>query len=209
MFGISLLNLLPRKLSTYLIIAIAVLAIIVYLLFQRCGRLEQERDRQKFNTNALMSEVKRMQIDSSTMALDVSTLKLTLGEYKQYRAEDLAKIKQMGIRIKDLEAVAKHELVVNAPIKADIRDSVVIRDTIPVIIKSVDMNTPYIRLHGTIENNRLEGNIYLPVTLRQAVWVEYQRRWIFWKKLKAVHQTISSDNPYVEIIYSEYITIKK
>lgn len=53
------------------------------------------------------------------------------------------------------------------------------------------------------DNDELE-----PVMLRQAVWVEY-KGWWFWKRVKAVHQTISSDNPYAEIRYSEYICIRK
>ena len=55
----------------------------------------------------------------------------------------------------------------------------------------------------------LRGQIRIPVTLHQAVWIEYKRRWLFWKRVKAVHQTISSDNPYVEIRYSEYILLQK
>lgn len=34
-------------------------------------------------------------------------------------------------------------------------------------------------------------------------------RWIFWKRMKAVPLTIWSDNPYVEIGYSEYVQIQK
>ena len=33
--------------------------------------------------------------------------------------------------------------------------------------------------------------------------------WWFWKRVKAIRQTISSNNPYVEIRYSEYIKIDK
>ena len=69
------------------------------------------------------------------------------------------------------------------------------------------MLTPHIELSGIIEDERLKGSIRIPVTLNQAVWVEY-RGWWFWKRVKALHQTISSDNPYVEIKYSEYIKIK-
>ena len=71
------------------------------------------------------------------------------------------------------------------------------------------MQSPHIQLTGLIENDTLKGDIRLPVTLNQQIWLEYKRHWIFWKKVKAVHQTISSDNPYVDIKYSEYIQIDK
>lgn len=188
---------------------IAVLSGITISLLRSRQRLIEERDSYKSNTEALMSEVRRIQADSSTMALDIKTLTMSLDEYKRFRAEDEEKIKKLGIRIKDLEAAAKHNVEVDAPIDAEIKDSVMIRDTVPVFLKAVRMDTPYLKINGIIENDRLTGKINLPVTLNQAFWIEYKHKFLWWRwKVKAIHQTISSDNPYVEIKYSEYIKIK-
>lgn len=188
---------------------IAVLSGITISLLRSRQRLIEEKDSYKSNTEALMSEVRRIQADSSTMALDIKTLTMSLDEYKRFRAEDEEKIKKLGIRIKDLEAAAKHNVEVDAPIDAEIKDSVMIRDTVPVFIKAVRMDTPFLKINGTIENDRLTGKINLPVTLNQAFWIEYKHKFLWWRwKVKAIHQTISSDNPYVEIKYSEYIKIK-
>lgn len=195
--------------NKYLIFAITVLLLTCGLLLKSRQKLIGERDRYKSNTEALMSEIQRIQVDSSTMALDIKSLTMSLDEFKRFRAEDEEKIRKMGVRIKDLEAVAKHNVEVNAPIDAEIKDSVVIRDTIPVFLKAVKMDTPYLKINGTIENDRLTGKINLPVTLNQAFWIEYKHRFLWWRwKVKAIHQTVSSDNPYVEIKYSEYIKIK-
>lgn len=188
---------------------IAVLSGITISLLRSRQRLIEEKDSYKSNTEALMSEVRRIQADSSTMALDIKTLTMSLDEYKRFRAEDEEKIKKLGIRIKDLEAAAKHNVKVDAPIDAEIKDSVMIRDTVPVFLKAVKMDTPYLKINGIIENDRLTGKINLPVTLNQAFWIEYKHKFLWWRwKVKAIHQTISSDNPYVEIKYSEYIKIK-
>ena len=188
---------------------IAVLSGITISLLRSRQRLIEERDSYKSNTEALMSEVRRIQADSSTMALDIKTLTMSLDEYKRFRAEDEEKIKKLGIRIKDLEAAAKHNVEVDAPIDAEIKDSVMIRDTVPVFLKTVRMDTPYLKIKWIIENDRLTGKINLPVTLNQAFWIEYKHKFLWWRwKVKAIHQTISSDNPYVEIKYSEYIKIK-
>lgn len=191
------------------IIVIILLGVAVWLQQKRIVAIRQERDRYQLNNDALLSDMRQWQIDSATMATDVKRLLMTSDEFEHYRAEDAAKIKQMGVKIKNLEATAKHQLEVNAPIAAQIRDSIIIRDTVPVVIKAVSMNTQYLKLAGTIENDSLVGSIHLPVTIRQAVWVEYKRRWLLWKKVKAVHQTITSDNPHVQITYSEYIHIAK
>lgn len=195
--------------NKYTFLIIAVLSGITISLLRSRQRLIEERDSYKSNTEALMSEVRRIQADSSTMALDIKTLTMSLDEYKRFRAEDEEKIKKLGIRIKDLEAAAKHNVEVDAPIDAEIKDSVMIRDTVQVFLKAVRMDTPYLKINGIIENDRLTGKINLPVTLNQAFWIEYKHKFLWWRwKVKAIHQTISSDNPYVEIKYSEYIKIK-
>lgn len=195
--------------NKYSFLIIAVLSGITISLLRSRQRLIEERDSYKSNTEALMSEVRRIQADSSTMALDIKTLTMSLDEYKRFRAEDEEKIKKLGIRIKDLEAAAKHNVEVDAPIDAEIKDSVMIRDTVPIFLKAVRMDTPYLKINGIIENDRLTGKINLPVTLNQAFWIEYKHKFLWWRwKVKAIHQTISSDNPYVKIKYSEYIKIK-
>ena len=61
----------------------------------------------------------------------------------------------MGIRLKNLETVARHEVVVDVPIDATVKDSIVLRDTLPVTVQHVEMTTPYIQLSGILENNKL------------------------------------------------------
>lgn len=190
-----------------LLATLVVLGGVVWLQHRSTVLLKAERDRYRLNNTALLSEVKRMQLDSAMMALDTKTLRLTLDEYKRFRAEDAAVIRRLGIKVKNLEAAARHEVEIAGPIDAVVRDTVIIRDTVPVLRQKMEMITPHIRLTGIIEDERLKGTIRVPVTLHQAVWVEYRGRW-FWKRVKALHQTISSDNPYVEIRYSEYIRVK-
>lgn len=192
-----------------LLAIVAVLVGTVWLQQRKVVRLKAERDRQEQNSDALLSDMKRWQVDSATMATDVKTLRLTVDEFERYRSNDLAKIKEMGVKIKHLEAAAKHDVEVDAPIHAAVRDSVVIRDSVAVRVQTVSMVNPFIQMHGIIERDSLIGSVHLPVTLRQAVWIEYKRRWLFWKKVKAVHQVITTDNPYVEVKYSEFIHIQK
>lgn len=197
-----------RRSTRYLSLAVLLLGLAVAFLWQRNGCLREERDRYRGNTEALLSDMTRIRVDSTTMAVDVNALRLRVDEYKRLRAEDAEQIKRLGVKIKNLEAAARHEVEVAGPIDAVVRDTVVIRDTVPVLRQKIEMLTPHIQLTGIIEDNRLRGEIRVPVTLRQAVWVEY-KGWWFWKRVKAVHQTISSDNPYAEIRYSEYICIRK
>lgn len=197
-----------KVLSKYLLVAVLLLSGIVYIQYRRNVHLANERDRYQANNTALLSEVRRMRIDSTTLAVDTKGLRLTVEEYKRFRAQDAETIKKLGVKIKNLEAAAKHQLEVGGPIDAAVKDTVIIRDTVPLLRQKVEMITPHIQFTGMIEDSRLKGQIRVPVTLNQAIWVEY-KGWWFWKRVKAIHQSISSDNPYVDIKYTEYIQIQK
>lgn len=56
-----------------------------------------------------------------------------------------------------------------------------------------------------LKYRRLTDDIRRPVTLRQAVWIEYK----FWQQVKTVPQTKTNNNPYVEVNYSEYIELQR
>ena len=197
-----------KVLSKYLLVAVLLLSGTVYIQYRRNVHLANERDRYQANNTALLSEVRRMRIDSTTLAVDTKGLRLTVEEYKRFRAQDAETIKKLGVKIKNLEAAAKHQLEVEGPIDAVVKDTVFIRDTVPLLRQKVEMITPHIQLTGMIEDSRLKGQIRVPVTLNQAIWVEY-KGWWFWKRVKAIHQSISSDNPYVDIKYTEYIQMQK
>lgn len=202
-------RLMRRTMRKVTVIGFVLLAAAVCVLWHRNVRLRGERDRYRSNTEVLMSDMKRLRVDSATMAVDVKGLRLNVEEYKRLRRGDAEKIKAMGVKLRRLQAAARHEVVVSGPIDAAVRDTVVVRDTVPLVRQKVEMITPHIRLTGLIEDSCLKGEIRVPVTLHQAIWIEYKRRWLFWKKAKAVHQRITSDNPYVEIEYTEYIQIEK
>lgn len=193
--------------NRFLLIAVALLLGACVLMWRHMGKITCERDRYRQNSEVLLSDIERIRIDSTRMAVDVKTLRLSVSEFERYRAEDTRLIKKMGIRIRNLEAAARHEIEIAGPIDATVRDTVIIRDSVPILGQKVEMINPFIELKGIIENERLKGTIRVPVTLHQAVWIEYKRRWIFWKRVKAIHQTIVSDNPYVNLTYSEYIKI--
>lgn len=192
-----------------LLIAVSVLAVALTVFILRSNRLSRERDRYRGNTVSLIEQMQRLQADSAAMSVDVRALRLTVEEFKEYRKEDAEKIKKMGIKIKNLEAAAQHRLQVDAPLRAEVKDTVIVRDTVMIEAQSLKMDTPYVKMEGLIEGGEFSGNVQIPVTLRQTIWVEYKRYWLFWRRPKAVHQTITSDNPYVKINYSEYIQLRK
>lgn len=195
--------------SIFILLILLSMSGTILIQHKRIDTIKAERDRQSSNNQVLQSEVKRWQIDSTTMAVDAKSLRLTINEMEQCRAEDISKIREMGVKIRNLEAAAKHRLEIEATMQAPVRDTVIVRESEPVSALSIKVETPHIYLDGLIEDRVFSGKIKMPITLRQAVWVEYKRYWLFWKRPTMVHQTITSDNPYAQISYSEYIKIEK
>ncbi len=102
------------KFSKILLAIILLLGGVVFLQYRQAVKLSLERDRYKLNNTALLSDVKRMQVDSTRMAVDTKALRLTIDEYEEYRAKDAETIRQLGFKIKNLEAAARHQLEVQA-----------------------------------------------------------------------------------------------
>ncbi len=197
-------------LNRMVLILLAMLTAATLTLWRYSVGVTRERDRFRQNTEALLSDVERIQLDSTRMAVDVKALRLTVSEFEEYRLQDAALIRRLGIRVKDLEAAARHRLLVEAPIVAPVRDSVIVRDTVPVPVQTVEMVNPHISFRGVIDDSTLRAAVRIPVTLNQAVFVEYKHKFLWWRwKVAGVHQTITSDNPYVAIEYSEYVKIER
>lgn len=89
-----------NKIKLLGVLAFIGLGMAVWVQQRHIVSIKKERDRYQMNSNALLSEMKEWRIDSTTMATDVKTLRLTVDEMERYRAEDLVKINQMGVKSK-------------------------------------------------------------------------------------------------------------
>ena len=88
------------KFSQILLAIILLLGGVVFIQYKHSAWLSDERDRYKQNNTALLSDIERMQIDSTTMAVNAKSIRLTIDEYERFRAADAEKIRQMGVKIK-------------------------------------------------------------------------------------------------------------
>lgn len=100
----------------YLIIVIAFITLLCWVsyLFSQNRKLQAEDARKSGNIETLMDTVKHYKVavkngDSIEMvnAASMSALCLTIDEFKKYRAGDAELIKELGIKNKYLESIAK------------------------------------------------------------------------------------------------------
>lgn len=201
----------------YLILAAIILAVAAAFWVQhvKIKRLTDERDRYRSNTEILLQDVKTYQTKDSLNAIKVGNLELSLAEYKKYRADDLALIKTLQAKNRDLERVTTTQMETINELRATVRDSIVYLpgDTVTTVLRCVDIVEPWFELHGcATPDGQFTGTHINRDSLLIVETVQYKRFWGFlWKTKKIKNREIDvvSKNPATKILGVEFVTIEK
>lgn len=201
----------------YLIWAAIILAVAAAFWVQhvKIKRLTEEQDRYRSNTEILLQDVKTYQTKDSLNAIKVGYLELSLAEYKKYRADDLALIKTLQAKNRDLERVTTTQMETINELRATVRDSVVYLpgDTVTTVLRCVDIVEPWFELHGcATPDGQFTGAHINRDSLLIVETVQY-KRWLsfLWKTKKIKNRQIDvvSKNPATKILGVEFVTIEK
>lgn len=201
----------------YLVLAAIIMAVAAAFWVQqsRIKRLTDERDKYRSNTETLLQDVKTYQTKDSLNAAKVGNLMLKASEYEKYRADDLALIKTLQTKNRDLERVTTTQMETINELRATVRDSVVYLpgDTVTTILRCVDIVEPYFELHGcATPDGQFTGTHINRDSLLIVETVQY-KRWLgfLWKTKKIKNREIDvvSKNPATKILGVEFVTIEK
>lgn len=200
----------------YLILAAIILAVAGAFWVQqsRIKRLTAERDKYRSNTETLLQDVRTYQTKDSLNAAKVGNLMLKASEYEQYRADDLALIKTLQTKNRDLQRVTTTQMETINELRANVRDSIVYLpgDTVTTILRCIEYSDKWVDFDGCIINNTFSGKIITRDSLLITESVQY-KRWLgfLWKtkRIKNREFDIVSKNPNSKITGFEVITIEK
>ncbi len=139
-------------------------------------------------------------------AAATQVLRLRCAEFERLRAEDAARIRRLGIRIRRLEAAA-------IDTAARLRDTVILhrRDTIRLrdTVRLFRWRDAWVTIDGLVSGDSVRCRIESVDTLRQVVH-RIPRRFLFIRwGTKALRQEIASSNPHTRIVYTEYIRTER
>lgn len=175
-------------------------------------QLTSERDRYKGNTEALMTDVERFRVRDSLSAARVEALELTVKEFERFRAEDAALIRELRQRNRDLASVNTTQAQTIIELSAVPRDTVVIRDSIPVRAVAVHCGDAWYDFDGLLTETEFTGTLANRDSLILAETVKYHRFLGFLWKTKRVDErqaTVVSRNPHTEILGVEHVVIER
>ena len=198
----------------YLITAGVILALLAVYAFQekRIERLTSERDRYKGNTEALMTDVERFQVRDSLSAARVEALELTVREFERFRSEDAALIRELRQRNRDLASVNTTQAQTIIEMSAVPRDTVIIRDSIPMKAVAVHCGDAWYDFDGILTENEFSGSLTNRDSLILAETVKYHRFLGFLWKTKRVDErqaTVVSRNPHTQVLGVEHVVIER
>lgn len=180
--------------------------------FDRAGKLADERDRYKNNTETLMGDVEHYRIQDSLNVARVESLELNLREFQKYRAEDAALIKQLKTKNRDLESVVTTQAQSIYELKSTPKDTVIIRDSVKIGAKMLHCGDEWYDFDGLLTDKEFTGNVITRDSLLLAETVKYKRFLGFlWKTKKIDNRMMDviSKNPHVTIQDVELITVEE
>ena len=198
----------------YLIIAAILLAFCLALSWQqkKIERLTNERDRYKGNTESLMTDVEHFRVSDSLSAARVEALELTVKEFERFRASDAAIIAELRQRNRELASVNTTQAQTIIEMSAAPKDTVIIRDSIPIKAKAVHCGDAWYDFDGILTEDDFTGQLQNRDSLILAETVKYHRFLGFLWKTKRVDErqaTVVSRNPHTQILGVEHVVIEK
>lgn len=195
----------------YIIIAALVVGALATIFIQgkKIDRLTDERDRYKENTEILNGHIEQFKTKDSLNATRVRGLELSLAEFEQYRAADAALIKSLKQKNRDLESVNNVQSQTIIDLQAAPRDTVIIRDSLPIKAKAVSCGDAWYDFNGIMTDTDFTGKLTSRDSLIVSETVEH-KRFLFWK-LKAVKNRqveVVNRNPHSQINDVVFVVIE-
>lgn len=198
--------------------AVAVTALSIYGYHRH--RTEVARLTQNQSILASRATLYRNQLDEASAS--AQALRLRCAEFEELRARDAERIRQLGIRLRRVEAlsttVSTTQLDLRTPLLQDPAptDSTALplAPSIPHrlstdSIRRFRWHDPWHTVEGIVTADSVLCRVTGIDTLRQVVH-RIPHRFLFFRwGTKALRQEISSSNPHTHLVYTEYIRLER
>lgn len=220
----------------YLIIALLVLSGLLWIQTVRLRGERAERRRVQSNNEVLTDSVEFYRTDSGKHAASRQVLELRTGELERYNKQLGFTVRELRIKVWRLEAAAmtatRTEVQITAPLEpaspqpsawekygAGVRraaDSVKAAlnpkfSGLPKVpeVKVFRWSDRHVSVDGMIRADSVSCHVESIDTLQQVVH-RVPRRFLFIRwGTKAIRQEVVSSNPHTNIVYTEYIELKR
>lgn len=171
--------------------------------------LHDEKQRLEFNQQTLLTDVELYRTAAGESAASVGALTLEIGELREARSRDAEQIRDLGIRLRRAESYARSVTQSEYITQTVLRDSIIIRDTIRDTVRIFLSGDTWSRVEGVIRGDSIGIAVHSIDTLFQVVHRVPRRFLCFRYGTKGIRQEIVSSNPHTQLVYSEYVELKR
>lgn len=193
-----------------IVIVVASIATIATII---CGliiaHLYGDNQRLRRNQHSLLSDVELYQTKAGESAASVEVLSLKLDEFREHRAADAERIKELGIRLRRAESFAKSATESHIEAALPLRDTIIVRDTIRDTVRIFEGGDRWSTIRGIVKADSIAYALHSVDTLYQVVHRVPRKFWFIRYGTKAIRQEIVSSNPHTKLVYSEYIELPR
>lgn len=193
-----------------LIYGVLGLLVAVIVLSGRVRTLKREKIRLEANQETLLSDVRYYRTSDSLNAAGVNRLKLTCREFRRHAEELTGTVEGLKLKVKRLQSVSGTGSETRYDIKAAVRDSLVVRDSLIVdTLKCITYKDTWLTFSSCSEGDQFSASIESRDTLITVVHRIPRKFWFIRWGTKAVRQEVISRNPHSRITYTKYIELKR
>ena len=193
----------------YLIVGIIIIAAAMALALdaRKIDRLSAQLSQYRANTEALLTDVRTYKVRDSLNAARVQSLELSAREFERFRAEDAALIRELKGRNRELASVNRTQAQTIIDLMAQPRDTVIVRDSIPMPALAVHCGDAWYDFDGVVAPGEFSGRLSVRDSLIAAETVRY-RKFLWWKLgVRDRRVDVISRNPHVTILNVEHILL--
>jgi len=195
-------------------VAVILAAILCFVWFQhrQIQQLRGERDKYRNNTETLLGDVETYRVRDSLNAARVQSMELSIKEFERFRADDARLIRELKEKNRDLAAVNKTQSQTIIDLLAIPRDTIIIRDSIPIPAVAVHCGDAWFDFDGVLTEKEFTGKLEHRDSLFLVETVQYKRFLGFlWRTNKVKNRQLDcvSKSPHNSIKGLEYVVIEK
>lgn len=195
--------------TKYFLAAIVLLCLAFGASVKSCQNARRECVRLAGNQQALLEEATYYRTQEGHSAAQVERLLLTNEELEKHRTDLTKTVKELNLKIKNLQSASTTTTETRYVIQTELRDSIVYHDHFLDTLQCIRFDNPYLVFDGCISQGKFSGYIESRDTLIQIIHRIPRKFLCFRWGTKAIMQQVISRNPYSDITYTEYLEFYK
>lgn len=196
------------KLYIYILAALSIGGLIIYanVLSHSLNRAKQTISALEKNERVLLYGLDTLRAKNGTLYAKTEALSLSESKLKKYNSELSAELKNLRIRVKDLESTSQTIIDTDIDITTPLRDTIIIPK---VISKAFDYSDTYVKIWGVVGQDSIKINYQSTDTLRIFHYYERKKFLFFRWGIKSENWIIKNNNPNNRIAAFNVIQIEK